>query len=206
MRRLSALFGPREPDVLIGLVDMAERSAAAVAALHDWAVAPGQQTAPDLRSATDEVRQARRRLAGLVADALILPLDPEEVLELSERLEAVTTAAYRLQREAYLLDTNLPPELGAILALALLTSRETVQAIALMRDQPRRAQAAAEDILDQRWNAEDAYADLIKAWSRSAAPGGDGPAQRELARLAESLVELIAHAARRVVHAVSKRT
>jgi hypothetical protein len=206
MSRLSALFGPREPDVLAGLVDMAERSAAAVAALHAWVVAPGEAAPPDLRAAADEVRSARRRLAELVADALILPLDPEEVLEVSERLEAVTNTAYRLQREAQLLGAALPPELGVILALAVLTSRETAQAITLMRDQPRRAQAAAEDILDQRWDAEDAYADLIKTWSRSAAPGGDGPAQRELAHLAESLVEMIAHTARRVVHAVSKRS
>lgn len=193
------LLRHREPGVLVRLAEMAQASAAAVAALT-------QPDAPDLRQHAADARLARRRLAEEVADALILPFDPEEVLELSERLEAVTAAAYRLQREQRLLEVRGGADLAALLATAAETAASTAQAIALLARDPRAAQQRAEDVLDHQWDAEDAYGALLQRRGRSDVPGSEGPALRELARRAQDLHERIAHAARRVVHAVAKRS
>ena len=110
------------------------------------------------------------------------------------------------QRETTLLQVPIPVELVRMLAHAAHAAADLAHAVGALRDDPARAAAVAEGILDRQWDAEDAYANLIRARSRSDVPGAEGPAQRELARRAEDLTARVAHVARRVVHTVAKRS
>ena len=190
--------------VLDGLVALGRDAAEAVATLHRWA-------ADQVDGSTDEViaplygpapaSASRRELASRVADALLLPVDPEELLELSERLEGVLARAYLVQREAVLLGADVAPDLVTMLHHAATLTADLPRALAALEDRPAEAAAVAEVVLDRRWDVEDSYARLISAGSGT----GAGAVQRELARRAEELLESVAHVARRVVHAVAKR-
>jgi|GEM_PF-3971425 len=258
LRRIGTVLTPREPATLDALADLADTMATSVAGLHAWATAAadvttatattdttdptdttaragsgGENGAYDdcmeaLRSAMLAAGRGRRRIAGQVAEAFLLPFDPEELLEISERLEAVVAAAYVLRREADLLDADASPELARLLELADDLAATTAGAIRALRTDRRAAHAAAEDVLDRRWDAEDAYAAAILASFARPDPDqreaeaagidhgqsngqsnrrrGRRAAHRDLARHAETLIELIARCARRVVHAVAKNS
>lgn len=196
----------KQPDVQQALVRMSGDLADALSRLRSWAADDARGAdGIDLQDAAIAARLARRDLARRVADSFLLPIDPEEVLELSERLEAAITAVYLLQREMVLLGVHADDDVIAIFDLVVPAAKELNRAFSLLTTSPDEAADLAEDVLDKRWEVDDAYARLIQARSRAAAPGAPGPAQREVARRAEELMERVAHVARRVVHTVAKR-
>ena len=191
----------RGDDVIELLVDLAATAVAALTSVEDWSRTGSD---PDLRTLEHRAHTLRADVARRVADAYVLPIDPEEVLELSERFEDVTAAAHRLLRDAALFDIGPEDGLTDVVRVATAGMRDVVAATRQLAHDAARAQAAAEAVIDHRWDAEEAYARLLSRHAHSAPPGDAGPARRELARAAEGLVRLVAHAARRVVHAAAK--
>lgn len=93
---------PDAPDVLGMLSDQAVITVEGLVALEDWA--GGDADAGDrVRVAEHAADRQKRRLAQALTTALTTPLEPEDIFELSRRLDEVLNAAKDTVREAELM-------------------------------------------------------------------------------------------------------
>ena len=127
-------FLPDLPD-LLGLL-RAQARVTRTGLQHFVAWANGSADAADLvRASEHEADDARRAVQSALRTAFSTPLDPEDIYELSERMDAVLNAAKNIVREAELLAT--PPDRHmAAMATAIADGQEQLCAAfdALGRD------------------------------------------------------------------------
>ena len=104
-------FLPQNPDVLGLLDDQVAVTLRGLDSFVDWST--GNAAAERaVRDAEHEADNARRRLMAEVRSAFSPPLEPEDIYELSERLDAVLNGAKNAVREAELMDMAPDPPLG----------------------------------------------------------------------------------------------
>jgi uncharacterized protein Yka (UPF0111/DUF47 family) len=108
-------FLPENADVLGLLNDQAAVTIRGLDAFVEWSSGnPAAQRA--VRDAEHEADDARRRLMTEVRAAFSPPLEPEDIYELSERLDAVLNGAKNAVRESELMDMAPDPPLAEMAA------------------------------------------------------------------------------------------
>ncbi len=100
-------FLPENPDVLALLNEQVKVTLCGLDAFVEWSA--GEAVAEQaVRDAEHEADRARRELMTEVLAAFSPPLEPEDIYELSERLDAVLNGAKNTVREAELM--NMSPD------------------------------------------------------------------------------------------------
>ena len=163
MRPLKSWFLPHDEDVLAHLRDHARTTQAVVQVVAAW----GQGTvghADAVASLRDllEIELGRRRAvhAG-VRGSFSTPLNPEDLLELAERLGEVTQCSYALVREAELSHTG--PDLDLVTAIDAI-SKATGLIVESIGELPSADAATKADLgADCLEAAEHAYRSAIAA-------------------------------------------
>lgn len=92
-------FLPKTPDLLALLRQQAEQADAGLRAFATWSTGELDQ-AETVRSAEKAADETQRHLQAWLREAFSTPLDPEDLYELSERLDNVLDAAKNTVREA----------------------------------------------------------------------------------------------------------
>jgi hypothetical protein len=114
---MSHWFLPHTPD-LIGLLDaQAQVTVRGMDAFAAWS-AGDIAKAEEIRRAEHDADDARRNLQRELRAAFSTPLDPEDIYELSERLDIVLNAAKNAVREAEVMDIRPDTALAEMAALA----------------------------------------------------------------------------------------
>jgi uncharacterized protein Yka (UPF0111/DUF47 family) len=197
-------FLPREPDILGLLRAQAAVTTATMRALSAWTHGETGQ-AQAVRDGEHEADDAKRALQAELRSAFSTPLDPEDVYELSERLDEILAVAKDLVREAEVL------AVGPDAALAAMTSCivEGVQQLEV-------AFEALPDRIDEATAAADAAKRAARRLEHSYRAGmlallevheiGEQLGRRELYRRASHLAEAVIRVAERVWYAVVKQT
>ena len=155
-------FLPETPDVLGLLSAQGIITVEGMEAFCAWA---GGETAKEaeVRAKEHEADRARRALLVAVRSAFVTPLNPEDVYELSERLDNVLNGAKDLVREAELLDMDPDPPIAAIGARATSGVRHLVEAFKVLRDHPEQATDLADAAIKEQRGAERSYRRAMSA-------------------------------------------
>jgi uncharacterized protein Yka (UPF0111/DUF47 family) len=197
-------FLPSTPDLIGLLRDQSEITVRGLEAFGRWSA--GDASAGDeVRKCEHEADDARRKLVGELRSAFSTPFDPEDIYELSERLDTVLNGAKNAVREAELMALE-PDDASADMARALC---EGVGHLHAAFDHLRAAHDDATECADAAIKCERGlehrYRDAMSELTRSD-DLREITARRELyrryARIGESLVR-VAH---RVWYLVVKET
>lgn len=155
-------FLPQTPDVLALLTAQGNITVDGMDAFCAWAGGEAAKEA-EVRTKEHDADKARRRLLIAVRRAFVTPVNPEDVYELSERLDNVLNGAKDLVREAELLDMEPDPPIAAIGARATSGVRHLVQAFGVLHDQPDRATDLADAAIKDQREAERMYRRAMSA-------------------------------------------
>ncbi len=195
-------FLPHTPDLIALLRSQAEITVAGLDAFAQWS-AGNASAARTVRDTEHEADAARRELLGQLRAAFSTPLDPEDIYELSERLDAILNGAKNAVREADLM--NMAPDTAlASMSVTLADGvRHLSTAFAALPGDKDRATEEADAAIRCERALERLYR---KAMSdlQAVSDVGEVTGRRELyrryARLGESLVRV----AERIWYAVVK--
>lgn len=195
-------FLPETPDVLGLLARQGAVTVSGLEACSAWAHGDRSKEA-EVREAEHRADDARREVLDAVRRAFVTPVGPEDVFELSERLDAVLNAAKDLVREAEVLAT--PPD-AAIADMADLVSlgvRDLVEAFGELATDPERATALADRAVRRQRDVERVYRQAMSALLESPEVR-QAMAYRELYRRCSRMADAVVHVAHRVWYAVVK--
>lgn len=195
-------FLPKTPDLLGLLKAQGTVTIAGMDAFCAWA--GGQATREsEVRAKEHEADRARRTLLVAVRSAFVTPVSPEDVYELSERLDNVLNGAKDLVREAALLGMDPDPPIAAIGAQVTTGVRHLVEAFGLLRDQPDRATDLADVAIKAQREAERSYRRAMSALLE-VDDVGEVMGRRELYRRCARMSDGVEGVAHRVWYAVVK--
>lgn len=193
---------PEVPDLLGLLTHQGEVSVAGVEALSAWA--RGDRSAEaEVRRREHEADGARRALLAAVKHAFVTPIGPEDVYEISERLDAIVNAAKNLVREAELLAMEPDPPMAEMADLVLAGVQDLVRAFPHLVDEPDRATGHADAAVGRQRSIEHVYRRAMSALLQIddvREVGGRRELYRRMARMGDA-VEEVAH---RIWYAVVK--
>ena len=197
-------FLPRTPDLLGLLNTQATITVGGIEAFAEWS-AGSAAAEGSVRDREHEADEARRNLLIELRAAFSTPLEPEDIYELSERLDAVLNGAKNAVREADLM--NMAPD--AAMASMAATLSEGVAHLctafaALVTDNDRATREADAAIRCERAierSYRTAMSDLRTVGDLNEVTG-----RRELYRRYARLGEAVVEVAERVWYAVVKTT
>lgn len=203
MRLPRAWFLPREEDVLGRLWTQAGTVHATVGVLAEWAhgEVPATAAVDQLRRLRSTERDQRRGLHGAVGDSFSTPLEPEDLLELAERLHELSDVVYVLVREAELSRMECDNCLVNVIEAVAAASRTIDDAIRKLPDSEAAALADRAD--EQLAAAEHGYRAAVADLEHEVDVRRE-LRRRELYRRAEHLTAAAARVAHRIWYAVSK--
>jgi uncharacterized protein len=104
-------FLPYTPDLLRLLLEQSEITCRGIDAFVHWSTG-GLEASADVRRFEHEADHARRNLLKELRAAFSTPIDPEDVYELSERLDEVLNGAKNAVREAEIMQVDPDPAMG----------------------------------------------------------------------------------------------
>lgn len=128
---MSHWFLPHTPDLIGLLKAQADVTVRGMDAFAEWSAGDGAKSA-DLRQAEHDADDARRNLQRELRAAFSTPLDPEDIYELSERLDIVLNAAKNAVREADVMDIAPDAALAQMAAQATAGVRHIASAFAVL--------------------------------------------------------------------------
>lgn len=187
-------FLPSTPDLIGMLYAQSEVSVRGLEAFVRWS--DGDDAAgKDVQDCEHEADDARRKLLTQLRSAFTTPFDPEDIYELSERLDAVLNGAKNAVREAELMSLA-PDEASAEMAGHLRDGvKHLHDAIGHLRDEHDDATVDADAAIKCERHLEHVYRRAMSELTRSDDPR-EIAARRELyrryARIGEGLVR-VAH-------------
>jgi uncharacterized protein Yka (UPF0111/DUF47 family) len=195
-------FLPKTPDVLGLLAVQGEITIRGIDALCAWSKGDPSQGASvhDIEHAGD---LATRAVLTAVREAFVTPIGPEDIYEISERLDAVLNAAKNLVREAELVDMDPDPPMAEMADLVGLGLRDLVRAFPCLSSNPDRATECADAAVKQQRALEHVYRRAMSALLQVddlREVGGRRELYRRCARMGDG-IEGVAH---RVWYAVVK--
>lgn len=196
-------FLPQSPDLLGLLARQGAVTIEAMDALSAWAKGDQAQAASvhHLEHLGD---MASREVLSAVKDAFVTPISPEDIYEISERLDAVLNAAKNLVRESELLGMEPDLPMAEMADLVALGVRDLVQAFPHIASRPDRATKYADACIGQQRALEHVYRRAM-----SALLGIDDihevTGRRELYRRCARMGDRIEGVAHRVWYAVVKQ-
>lgn len=195
-------FLPETPDVLALLADQGRITVVGLDAFSAWAHGERAREA-DVRDAEHRADEAVRTVLQAVRTAFVSPVGPEDVLELSERLDAVMNAAKDLVREAELLGLAPDQPIADMADLVGLGVRDLVEAFTMLVTDHDRATTLADAAVRRQREIEHVYRRAMSALLER----GDVrevTGYRELYRRCARMGDAVEHVARRVWYAVVK--
>lgn len=149
-------FLPDTPDVLGLLRGQADVTIQGMDAFASWS-AGGVALAPAVGDAEHAADDLRRRLQRALRAAFSTPLDPEDIYELSERLDAVLNGAKNAVREAEVMELRPNPALAAMAAELADAVRHLRDAFVALAADPDAATAAADAAIRRQREIERQY-------------------------------------------------
>jgi uncharacterized protein len=196
-------FLPETPDLLKLLVAQGEVTVRALDAFDRWAVGERGE-AKRLRALEHEADDARHTLVSALRRSFTTPIEPEDLYELSEHLDAVVNQAKDLVREAEVLAMDPDRPMAEMSHLVLRGGRELVAAFGAVGKDEDAAIAAADRAIRCQRLMERVYRRAMSALLKSTdvrEVGGRRELYRRYARLGGA-IEVVAN---RVWYAVVKR-
>ncbi len=197
-------FLPREPNVLGLLRAQVEITIAGMEAFGAWARGNADQAA-EVQAAEHRADDAKRALQRELRAAFSTPLDPEDIYELSERLDEVIGGAKDLVREAEVLAVEPDPLLAEMADIVGQGVRHLAEAFAALPHDIDAATASADNAKRVTRQLERAYR---TAMSATVVASDQQPqfSRRELYRRASRIAEAVIRVAERVWYAVVKQS
>ena len=128
---MSHWFLPHTPDLIGLLTAQADVTVRGMDAFAAWSAGDSAQSEV-LRAAEHEADDARRNLQRELRAAFSTPLDPEDIYELSERLDIVLNAAKNAVREADVMNVTPDTALAEMAAHATEGIRHIANAFAVI--------------------------------------------------------------------------
>lgn len=136
-------FLPEVPDVIGLLSEQAAITVRGLEAFEHWS--GGDATYADaVNKAEHAADRCRRQLQAALRAAFSTPVDPEDLYELSERLDAVLNAAKNAIREADLMGLSPDEVLGPIAVQVTIAARHLAAAFAVLKSDPEQATTEAD--------------------------------------------------------------
>jgi uncharacterized protein Yka (UPF0111/DUF47 family) len=155
-------FLPEAPDLLGLLTRQGEVTIEGLDALSAWT--KGDQAQGERVRHLEHLGDvANRDVLSAVKSAFVTPIGPEDVYEISERLDAVLNAAKDLVREAELLDMAPDPPMTEMVAVVASGARQLVQAFPNLASDPDRATECADASIHEQRALEHIYRRAMSA-------------------------------------------
>jgi uncharacterized protein Yka (UPF0111/DUF47 family) len=195
-------FLPATPDLLGTLTRQGEVTEAGMGALCRWADGDRKAEA-EVRSREHEADRVRRELLEELRRAFVTPIGPEDVYELSERLDNVLNAAKDLVRETDVLGMHPDPPMAEMARLVAAGVGELVAAFPLLDSDPDGATSRADAAVRHERALERVYRRSMSALLEHKEVREVG-ARRELYRRCARMGEQVEHVAHRIWYAVVK--
>ena len=155
-------FLPRSPDLLGLLAHQGEVTIGGMDAFTAWSKGDHSQGAIVLVSGQQADAASREVLTALKV-AFVTPVSPEDIYELSERLDVVLNAAHDLVREADLLGMDPDPPMAQMAELVALGVRNLVGAFPNLASDHERATQCADAAVRQQHALEHVYRRAMSA-------------------------------------------
>ncbi len=204
MRKWRRWFLPESPDLLAHLTRQGEVTIAAVEAFREWS--HGDRSAEArVRTLEHDADSVRRDVQTGVRKAFVTPIGPEDVYELSERLDAVVNAAKDLVREAEVLDMLPDRAMGEMADLIVSGVRELVEAFPDLVKNPDRATEHADAAVHHQRRLERVYRRAMSALIDNS-DLREVTGRRELYRRCARIGDAIVGVAHRIWYAVVKES
>jgi len=155
-------FLPETPDLLGLLAHQGDVTVRGMDALCAWSKGDVSQGAT-LHAIEHEGDLGAREVLIAVKHAFVTPISPEDIYEISERLDAVLNAAKNLVREAELVSMAPDPPMAEMADLVALGVRDLVQAFPCLASDPDRATECADAAVRQERALEHVYRRAMSA-------------------------------------------
>jgi uncharacterized protein Yka (UPF0111/DUF47 family) len=155
-------FLPASPDLLGLLAEQGEVTVRGMDALGAWAKGDAPQGA-SVRGLEGDGDLAGRKVLTAVKSAFVTPVSPEDIYELSERLDVVLNAASNLVREAELLGMEPDPPMAEMIDLIALGVRDLVRAFPDLASAPDKATESADAAVRHQRAIEHVYRRAMSA-------------------------------------------
>jgi len=155
-------FLPESPDLLGLLGRQGDVTVEGIDALCAWAKGDRSEEAT-VRAQEHEADHAGREVLTAVKHSFVTPIGPEDIYEISERLDAVLNAAKNLVREADLLGMDPDPSMAEMADLVGLGVRALVQAFPFLAADPDRATGFADAAVHQQRSLQHVYRRAMSA-------------------------------------------
>jgi len=196
-------FLPEAPDLLGLLSHQGAVTLTGIDALVAWSKGDRSKEA-EVRTCEHEADRARREVLSALKVAFVTPIGPEDLFELSERLDRVMNAAKNLVREAELLGMEPDAPMAEMADLISLGVGDLVQAFPCLAADPDRATGFADAAVRQQRAVEHVYRRAMSALLEIDAVREVG-GRRELYRRMARMGDAIEGVASRIWYAVVKQ-
>ena len=195
-------FLAESPDLLGLLGRQGEITIAAMDALCTWSGGDRSAAAAVHAFEHDGDRASREVLAAVKA-SFVTPISPEDIYEISERLDHILNSAKNLVRESELLDINPDAPMVEMANLAALGVRDLVLAFPELAEHAERATGYADGAVRQQRAIEHIYRKAMSALLRID-DVREVTGRRELYRRCVRMGDAIEGVAHRIWYAVVK--
>ena len=155
-------FLPESPDLLGLLARQGDVTIRGMDALAAWSKGDRPQGTA-VRQVEHLADAAGRDVLMALKEAFVTPISPEDIYEISERLDAVLNAAKDLVRESELLAMDPDAATAEMADLAALGVRHLVEGIPSLASDPDRATASADACIHQQRAIEHVYRRAMSA-------------------------------------------
>jgi len=196
-----------EPDLLALLDAQVEATVQGMRAFASWAQNGSEEDAIAVREAEHHADDARRRLSEALREALVTPLEPEDLYTMSERLDTVINGAKNAVRDAEALGWRPDPATADMAALLLQGTEELASAVQCIRRDPAEASRRADEATHCARQVEKIYRASIAALrNRSAADTLEIVTTFEAYRTLLAISDALVHVSHRIWYSVLKAT
>lgn len=199
---MSHWFLPHTPDLIGLLKAQADVTVRGMDAFAAWSAGDTGKS-EELRAAEHEADDARRTLQRELRASFSTPLDPEDIYELSERLDIVLNAAKNAVREAEVMNVTPDASLAEMAAHATDGVRHIANAFAVITKGGDEATTQADAAIKCERQMERLYRAAMSKL-RDVSDIGQVTAWREMYRRYARLGEALVFVAERVWYAVVK--
>ncbi len=155
-------FLPQSPDLIGLLVRQGEVTIEGMDAFSAWSRGDPNQ-GEIVRGIEHRANLASREVLTAIRGAFVTPISPEDVYEISERLDAVLNSAKNLVREAELLDMEPDGAMAEMADLAALGVHDLVAALPHLSSEPDRATDCADAAVHHQHALEHVYRRAMSA-------------------------------------------
>ena len=199
---MSHWFLPHTPDLIGLLKAQADVTVRGMEEFAAWSAGDSTK-AEDLRSTEHDADGARRTVQRELRAAFSTPLDPEDIYELSERLDIILNAAKNAVREAEVMALTPDAVLAEMATHAAEGVRHIANAFAVLHKDGDKATAEADAAIKSERHMEHLYRTAMSKLT-DVDDLGTVTAWREMYRRYARLGEAVVYVAERVWYSVVK--